>query len=146
MERKTTCPGCGAENLAWRFRCEQCGEELHKDWVIPKLRSNNGTLLLPYLSGLLGTGVLAFVLLLAAGLGAQAYLLGLLAAPLLGLGLGWKWPLAGGVLLIIGSISALILMVTADAWRNVLGLIVLAMTFLPLLASGILFVMAGRYR
>ena len=140
-KRKIICPKCGAENLAWRSRCVQCGEELHKDeGKIPKF-SSDGAIWLPYLLGLLGTGILFSVLSFGVSLGEHSYVFILMAAPLLGLSIGWKWPLAGGILLGIASLSVMIWMTIEGAW-----LVLTIGIFLLLLASGIFLILTNRDR
>jgi hypothetical protein len=145
MERKAICPKCGAENLSWRSLCQQCGEELHKnEGKLPNVRRPRAVFWFPFLSGLIGTGLFGGLIALATLFAPQdRYLLSLIAIPLIGLGLGWKWPLAGGVLLILASLAVIIFMITAGA-TDVLGIGVTLLIFIPLLTSGILYIMARK--
>jgi hypothetical protein len=104
------------------------------------------TIWLPYLLGLLGTGILYSSLSFFVNFGGHSYVFLLLAAPLLGLIIGWKWPLAGGILLGIASLSVMIWMTIEGAWQDALGLILTLGMFLLLLTSGILFILVNRDR
>jgi hypothetical protein len=143
MERKMTCPKCGAENLSGLYRCQHCGERLHKDeGELPTLEWRPR---FPLLSGLIGTGALGFNLLRYVVAFTFSPLLVLLAAaPLVGLGLGRKWPLVGGVLLLLSGFVVLILVVIAVSMADTLGIALTACALIALFASGISLLKASR--
>ena len=84
-------------------------------------------------------------MLFAVGFAPQdIYYLGLLALPFLGLGISWKWPLVGGILMILVSLMVLIFMIFSGAMIEPLGIALTLLMFMPILASGILFILGRK--
>ena len=139
--RTMICPKCGAENLSWRSRCLECGEKMHpEDDKLPSVKSSNPVIFLPFIVSLLGTGALVFIVMFAYYLSSKsipALFYGLLAVPLAGMVICWKWPRVAGVLLIITSMFPITLMLVGGAWEITEILMFPGFTTLPLLASGI---------
>jgi hypothetical protein len=106
-DRTMICPKCGEENLSWRGRCRSCGTPLHEDEdvsVVPP-RERGGLFWSAFLAGLVGTGIFGFIAFAFLwGPGAYSFFLGLLAIPLIGLGVCWKRPQAGGRVLMLASL------------------------------------------
>jgi predicted RNA-binding Zn-ribbon protein involved in translation (DUF1610 family) len=147
MERKIVCPKCGTENLSWQSRCQSCGAELHPDErAIPKFEARGAGFWVTFLLGLVGTGFfggLTYAAMAFPEQGEPIFLL-LVAVPVVGLSLCWKWQLAGGILLVIGSFLPQVgIMSIPDVGRDPflvigLGLTTLFITF-PLVLSDIMF-------
>jgi len=142
VRRTLICPKCGADNLGWRSRCLECGEKLHpEDDKLPSFESSNAVTFLPFIIGFLGTGALAFLVILNYGLssgGIPIFVYGLLAVPVAGLVLCWKWPRVGGVLLILASLFPIAGMLVAGIQsRDIPSMLIWLGLALPLLASGI---------
>lgn len=146
MERKLNCPKCGTENFSWRKRCQQCGEELHKDErKTPKFERRGAEFWFPFIMGLIGSTIFGFLLFFSITfVPQQKYLLFLVAFPVVGLSLSWKWPLVGGILLIITSLLILIFMIIAGITSSLLGIIFTILMFIPILISGIIFIYLRR--
>ena len=146
MERKTKCPKCGAENLSWRSRCQQCGEELHKgESSIPKFEKRGCGFWVPLLLALIGI-VFFGLSIFAEG---NFYLLGLLALPIIGLVLAWKKHLFGGIILILSSLISLIYLFAvlipnnrSDVFLFIGVIVFIVLIIIPLLTSGIFFLIS----
>ena len=106
MERKTKCPKCGAVNLSWRSRCQQCGEELHKgESPTPKFEKRGCWFWVSLFSSLFGVVFFGlFIWFDFNDFQGNPYLLALLAVPIMGLVLAWKKRLFGGIILMPFSI------------------------------------------
>jgi hypothetical protein len=146
-DRKITCPKCGAENLSWRSNCDRCGEKLHKNEVLPKFERRGAGFWIAFVSGSIGLAVLVMLVLLAAGLSGyfSIDLILLLAFPILGLALCWKWPRIAAVLLIIGGLIPIIIVLVSGAGGDVMGYLLLLIGIaLPLASSGVIFFILGR--
>jgi len=135
VARKIICPTCGAENVDWVSRCGQC------NWLLPRRRERFG---LTIILGIIGIG---FFISLAAVV-PQPQFFGLLAVPIIGLALSWKWKLAGGILLIIGGFLPyvgimLIPAIGTDPFLGLVGIIVAIFITVPLLTCGILYILMG---
>ena len=160
MERKITCPKCGAENLSWRSRCQQCGEELQKDVNMVRFHSRSVFYRWALISGLVGAGmagfVLWFVFAFATGHITDPISWLFILFPLCTVGIAFRWPVAGGVLLTLEGLALTGLFILAFSlalpflasiqsnspfqWL----LLVPIFTGLILLASGILFLISRR--
>lgn len=146
-DRKIICPKCGAENISWRSRCDKCGEELHTNEALPKFEPRGAGFWIAFIVGVFGLLVLTLLSLLAAGLSGYfpIEIMLMLAFPVLGLILCWKWPKIAGVALIIGGLLPTILILSEGGSGSVVGYLFLLLGIaLPLVGSGIIFLMLGR--
>ena len=78
----------------------------------------------------------------------QPQLFALLIVPVVGLILSWRWPLASGILLVVGGFTPYIgiMFITNVGNDPMLGFFVIAIAIfvsVPLLISGILFILKG---
>jgi hypothetical protein len=140
------CPKCGAENLDWRYRCQQCGEILHPEYdKLPSFESSNLAIFLPFLLGLLGTVPLVFFVIWSSGIIA-VLLYCLLAAAVAGLVICWKWPRVGGVLLVSAGLTLVVVGILTGSHESdmLLSLIFLGVPALLMLASGILMILLSH--
>ncbi len=151
-ERTTICPKCGAENPSWRGRCQTCGARLHNHEDM-KLSPPRGCLWWTgFIVGLVYAGLLT--IFMAIGGSWQAYALRqqhvfipdflplVTAALILGsVVVALKWELISGILLIIEGLF-LVICFTIFAGTIFGGNFCDAVLFLPLLASGILFILS----
>jgi hypothetical protein len=135
------CPKCGAENLSWRYRCLECGEILHPEYdKMPSFENSKPAILLPFLLGLLGTVVVALFVIFAH---VSLYLYCLLAVPVAGLVICWKWPRVGGVLLVLTGLTPIVMgligVILSPNFDTLFAivLLILGVIALPILASGI---------
>ena len=150
MERETFCPKCGTENLAWRSRCEQCGEDLHKDErKVPKFEGRGAGFWFAFLAGIAGLAFLSGLAFFAVALSGYfpVDIIAMLAVPVLGLVLCWKWPRIAGVVLIIGGILPVVLIAIDAGFDSdaAVGYVFLLVGIaVPLVCSGIMFLMRGR--
>ncbi len=162
--RTMICPKCGAENFSWRSRCQKCGILLHEEDEVStvKYHRRDYLRLSALITGLIGAGGVAFsmwfISIFAGGritrpidwlfvLGIGLFVLGNVAV-------AGKWPLIGGVLLIVESLVPIGYFV----WANIpygfnpfwvfFFLILLVLPYLipglSLLASGVLFILIWR--
>lgn len=149
-ERKITCPKCGLENLSWRSRCENCGENLHTDErKVPKFEGRGTGFWIALLAGIAGLAFLSGLAFLAIAFSGYfpVEVMIMLAFPVLGLVLCWKWPRIAGVVLIIGGILPIVLIVLDAGFDSdaITGYLFLLLGIaIPLVVSGILFMMMGR--
>lgn len=146
------CPECEAENPSWRGRCRSCGTPLHEDedvGIVPP-PERGGLFWSAFLAGSIGTGIFGFIAFVFLwGPGAYPFFLGSLAIPLVGLGLCWNRPIAGGRVLALASLLPLIgVMVIGVVISNPFPLRVMAVVLVfatgPLLISGNLIIRLGR--
>ena len=143
LEWTITCPKCGKENPSWRSRCEQCGEDLHKNEVeLPKFKRRGCGFGIAFISGVVGLLILSFLSVLVMGWSGRFYFsigfLVILAPPVLGLVLCWKWPRIAGVLLIVGGILLPVRMIIAVGFTS--DLVYFIPIILPLVISGVMFI------
>jgi hypothetical protein len=147
-ERKVICPKCSAENLSWRSHCDKCGEDLHKnERGLPKFESRGSAFWIAVVSSVIGLLFLTFLAFIAAAFSGYVPIdmILMLVFPFVGLILCWRWPRTAGFLLIIGGVIPTVLILAFSGSGSVLGyLLVLLGITLPLLSSGIIFLMAGR--
>ena len=148
-QRKITCPKCATENLAWRNRCEKCGEDLHKaELKAPVFEGRGIGFWIAFIAGLIGIAFIAFFAVTAVSF-SGGYMLGLLVVPVLGLILCWKWTRTAGILLIIGAFLLVPGMMAIPGIQSdpfyAFGLIFAAVAMIgPLLTSGILFLINDK--
>ncbi len=156
--RTMICPKCGAENYSWRSRCHTCNTLLHEEDKKPvDLRKSDPLRSIAFISGLIGavamTFFMYFIFAFARGqitdsigwvivIGAGLFTLGSLA-------IGWKWPLIGGILLILEGLVPMGLVV----WSSIQShseFSFLAIFFLipglPSIASGAIFLFLFKER
>ena len=157
MERKITCPKCGAENLSWRSRCQQCGEELHKDVNMVRFHSRSVFYRWALISGLVGAGmaglVLWFIFAFATGHITDPISWFFILFPLCTVGIAFRWSVAGGILLMLEGLAligqfGLALTILASIKPDSTSwwlLLVPLVTGLILLASGVLFLISWRH-
>lgn len=144
-DRKVTCPKCGTENLNWRFRCEKCGEELHKnERRVPKFENKGAGFWVAFILGLAGLVFLIGLSLFATGFTGKfpPYLLAVIAVPVLGLVLCWKWLKIAGIILITGGILWPVLIIIESGFT--FGLFIFIPITLPLVTSGVMFFALGK--
>ncbi len=140
--RTMICPKCGVENNSWRSRCQKCGALLHNDEDIKINPPLGGLWLTAFIIGLVYAGLLISFMLafgewLAWELQLPELLPVLVAALIFGsVALAWKWELISGVVLIVEGLF-LVIWFTLFTEEP-------PMFFLPLLASGILFILIWR--
>ena len=150
LERKILCPQCGADNLSWRSRCEKYGEDLHKDErKVPKFEGRGTGFWIAFLAGIAGLVFLSGLVVFAVALSGyfSVGVIAILAVPVLGLVLCWKWPRIAGIVLIIGGIlpGVLIAMDAGFDSDAAVGYVFLLVGIaVPLIGSGIMFLMGGR--
>ncbi len=154
--RTMICPECGAENYGWRSRCPHCDTLLHEeDKKITDFRRRDPLRSIALVSGVIGVGALTFFMYLI-----FAFPQGRITDPMgwlvvIGTGLftlgsiaiAWKWPLIGGILVIIEGLLPVALLVwsTIQA-HSVFSFLVIFFLIpgLPSLASGALFLFLFR--
>ena len=153
LQRTIKCPRCGTENISWRSRCNKCGENLHKNETgLPKFEKRGAGFWIAFIVGVVGLSFESFVYFFDFYLSGYSHLpvavIVMLAFPVLGLVLCWKWPGIAGIAFLIGGIlpTILTLVVTlAEGSSQDLGgyLLLLGMA-VPLIISGIIFFMIGK--
>jgi hypothetical protein len=155
-EREMICPKCGVENYSWRSRCHSCNTLLHEeDLKMVKVRSRDPVRSIASICGVFGAAGLVFFMYLIFGfahgritdptgwlfvIGTGLFVLGTVA-------IAWKWPLIGGILLIVEGLVPMGLLVWSSIQTHS-GFSFLMIFFLipgiPNLVSGILFLFLFR--
>ncbi len=144
------CPKCATETFNWRSRCPTCGEKLHPEDKLSGSFSSPKPTWIAYLIAVPVTILLGFFIFLAVGLssGSPIIYFGLLVLPFVSLLLGWRWPLIGGVLMLIEGCLLLGLMIYTQAiggnwtiWTNVFWSVFIV---IPFLVAGIFLISVRR--
>mgnify|MGYP002396336041 CR=1 FL=1 len=155
-KRTMICPKCGAENYSWRSRCQTCNTLLHEEDIkMVKFRRRDPLKSIALISGVIGAGALTFFMWFIA-----AFASGRITRPIdwlfvIGTGLfalgsiavAWKWPLIGGILLILEGVGPMGLIVwSAIQTHSVFSFFTLFFLIpgLPSLASGAIFLFLWR--
>ena len=155
-KRTMLCPKCGAENYSWRSRCQTCNTLLHEEDEVSTANYHRRDYLRwsALITGLTGAGTVTFFVWF---LGAFAqgritrlidwlFVLGTGLFALGSMAIARKWPLIGGVLLIVEGLVPIGLFVWAGIQSgHVLGVLLFSLIpGLPLLTSGVLYILAWR--
>ena len=138
---KIICPKCGTQNNNWLSRCEKCGGKFHKNQnEIPNFEPRGAAFWMAFILGIVGSGFLGY---LAFWDSLDYWFFGLLLVSLIGLILCWKWPLVAGITLIIAGILPIIVGLAMSSSSDIgflPGLVMLGISVIPLLVSGIIFI------
>jgi hypothetical protein len=158
--RTMKCPQCGVENYSWRSRCQSCDALLHEEdnnINIGKFHNWDSLEVIAIISGVVGTGALALFmwLILAFASGHITDPLGwlvIIGTALFTLGsvvFARKWPLIGGILIVIEAFVPMGFIVSSifmtHSVFNFMAIFFL-LPGIPSLVSGIIFLFLSRER
>ena len=156
--RTIICLQCGAENYSWRSRCQTCDALLHEEdnnLNNVKFYSPDSLKLMALISGVISAAILVIYTLLSstfapesnAELVAWFLIIGTGLLALCNVVIIWKWPLIGGILLIIVGLVPISILVWSTLKTHSFFDFSLIFSLFPgllSLASGIIFLFNCR--